>query len=355
MTMRKSRRSRAILALVLVNVLWGISFPLMRMINGLMDRAIPAGPEAASGATAIVDQLTRASFYMALRFTIAMVLLAMVMPSLFRRLTRAEWLVGMGVGLPFAAGFLLQVAGLNEIPASRSGFLTSLCVAFTPLLMIAVERRRPGSAVVMGATIALSGTAFLTGLIVPGGRFGVHLAADSTSPLGIGDALTVAAAFLFGFQIIAIDVFARRMTSERLTAGMFLAVIVVAVVVFLASATLRPAWAGLSAWAGLLTDGPFLTLTAITSVFCSALAFCLMNTHQPEVSPVQAASIYTLEPVFATLWAMWLPGVLSPMVGLDYPSESAGPMLVFGGSLIVLGNVISLEAPHGVPDGPGRG
>jgi drug/metabolite transporter (DMT)-like permease len=321
----------------------------MRMINGLMDRAVPTGPEVTSGPSPIVDQLTRASFYMALRFAIAMVLLAMVMPSLFRRLTRAEWLMGMGVGLPFAAGFLLQVAGLNEIPASRSGFLTSLCVAFTPLLMIAVERRWPRPAVVLGAAIALLGTAFLTGLLVPGGRFGVHLAADSSSPLGIGDALTVAAAFLFGFQIIAIDVFARRMSSERLTAGMFLAVIVVAVVVFVASTSPRPGLAGLSAWAGLLTHGPFLTLTTITSVFCSALAFRLMNTYQPEVSPVQAASIYTLEPVFATLWAMWLPGVLSPLIGLDYPSERADLVLVLGGALIVLGNIVSLGVPHGVP------
>jgi drug/metabolite transporter (DMT)-like permease len=347
--MRKSRRLQAILALILVNVLWGISFPLMRMINELMDRAVPAWPGTTSGAAALVDQSTRASFYMALRFTIAMVLLATAMPSLFRRLTRAEWLMGMGVGLPFAAGFLLQVAGLNELPASRSGFLTSLCVVFTPLLIIAVERRWPRPAVVMGAAIALLGTAFLTGLLVPDRRFGLHLAADSSSPLGIGDALTVAAAFLFGFQIIAIDVFARRMTSERLTPGMFLAVIVVAVVVFVASASLRPVPAGPSAWAGLLMHGPFLPLTAITSVFCSALAFRLMNTYQPEVSPVQAASIYTLEPVFATLWAMWLPGVLSPLVGLDYPSEGADQMLVLGGALIVLGNIVSLGAPHGVP------
>ena len=67
--------------------------------------------------------MTRASFYMALRFTLAMAMLGLTSPSLFRGLTRGEWLMGMGVGLPFAAGFLLQVAGLNDIPASRSGFL----------------------------------------------------------------------------------------------------------------------------------------------------------------------------------------------------------------------------------------
>ena len=100
--------------------------------------------------------------------------------------------MGMGVGLPFAAGFLLQVAGLNEIPASRSGFLTSLSVAFTPLLMIAMERRRPRIATMIGALIALAGTACLTGLLVPGGRFGLHLAADATASLGLGDALTIA-------------------------------------------------------------------------------------------------------------------------------------------------------------------
>src|SRR5579885_359993 len=172
--MRTNRRIRAIAALVSVNLLWGLSFPVMRMINRIMERAVPDGTGTRSAAAVIADQLSRASFYMALRFAMAMAILAVVMPPVFRRLRRAEWRMGMGVGLPFAAGFLLQVAGLNEIPASRSGFLTSLCVAFTPLLVIAVERRRPRIEVMVGASIAVVGTAFLTGLLVLGGRFGVH-------------------------------------------------------------------------------------------------------------------------------------------------------------------------------------
>ena len=345
--MTKTRRPRAILALILTNVLWGLSFPLMRMINALMERAVPAGPGERSTSAVVVDHLTRGSFYMALRFAIALGVLGLALPSLFRGLSRGEWLMGMGVGLPFALGFLLQVAGLNEIPASRSGFLTSLCVAFTPLLVIAMERRRPRIATMIGASIALLGTACLTGLLVPGGRFGFYPAADATALLGLGDALTVAGAFVFAFQIVSIDVFARRMPSRRArAAGMFLAVIVVAVVIFLAGTFVRPYPSGISGWAGLLPDGPFLSLTAITSVFCSALAFWLMNAYQPEVTPVQAASIYTIEPVFATLWAMWLPGMISPLVGLDYPSEAADLMLVLGGSLIVLGNIIGLAAPR---------
>jgi drug/metabolite transporter (DMT)-like permease len=343
--MTKRRRRLAILALILTNALWGLSFPLMRMINALVERAVPAGPGERSTAEVVVEHLTRASFYTAVRFALAMGILGLAMPSLFRGLSRAEWLMGMGVGLPFAAGFLLQVAGLNEIPASRSGFLTSLSVAFTPMLMVAIERRRPRIATMIGGSIALLGTAFLTGLVVPGGPFGFHLAAGSTSRLGLGDALTTLGAFIFAFQIVLIDVFARRMPSERLTAGMFAAVVVIAAIVFATGAVARPAGAGHAGWGGLLLDGPFLILTTITSVLCSALAFWLMNAYQPEVTPVQAASIYTLEPVFATLWAVWLPGCVSPMIGLVYPPESADILLVIGGSLIVLGNVIGLTAP----------
>lgn len=347
--MRTSRRTRAIVALVFVTVLWGISFPLMRAINVLMDRAVRGGPAATSTLAEIADRLTRASFYSAVRFAVASAVLAAAMPSLVRRLTRAEWLMGMGVGVPFTAGFLLQVAGLSEIPASRSGFLTSLCVVFTPLLVIAVERRRPRLLMLLGASIALLGTAFLTGLVAPGGPAGLRLAVDATARPGLGDILTVVAAFVFGFQIIVIDVFAGRMPSARLTAGMFLAALIVSATVFLAGAAIRPAVSGSAGWTALLTDGPFLSLTAITSVVCSALAFWLMNAHQPAVSPVQAASIYTLEPVFATLWAMFVPGLISPMIGLDYASERPDLKLALGGAMIVLGNIVSLAAPHGGP------
>ncbi len=342
-----NRRGRAILALVATTSLWGLSFPLMRMINVLMVRAVPAAPGGMSTASILVDQVTRASFYMAVRFAMAMAFLGLAAPGLFRGLTAAEWGMGIGVGLPFAAGFLFQVAGLNEIPSSRSGFLTSLCVAFTPIVMIAVERRRPRIAAMMGASIAILGTAFLTGLFVAGGPIGLRLSADVGARVGLGDGLTIAAAFIFAFQVVAVDLFARRMPSERLTAGMFLGVVVVAAVVGAAGALARPSPSGFSGWTALLADVPFLVLTAITAALCSTLAFWLMNRFQPEVSPVQASSIYTMEPVFATLWALWLPGLLGPAIGVDEPSEHFHASLLIGGTLIILGNVVGLsETPR---------
>ena len=94
--MTTSRRFRAIVSLVFVNALWGISFPLMRMINALMDRAVP--PESGTGSTAavIVDRLTRASFYMALRFATAMGLLAAVLMSW----SWSHWAIGLNPRAP---------------------------------------------------------------------------------------------------------------------------------------------------------------------------------------------------------------------------------------------------------------
>ncbi len=349
-----NRRARAILALVATTSLWGLSFPLMRMINVLMVRAVPEAPGGGSTASIIVDQLTRASFYMAVRFAMAMAFLGLAAPGLFRGLTAAEWGMGIGVGLPFAAGFLLQVAGLNEIPSSRSGFLTSLCVAFTPIVMIAVERRRPRIAAMIGASIAILGTAFLTGLLVTGGPLVVRPSAEAAARVGLGDILTLATAFIFAFQVVAVDLFARRMPSERLTAGMFLGVVLVAVVSGSFGVVFRPSTTGISGWTSLLADVPFLALTAVTAALCSTLAFWLMNLFQPEVSPVQASSIYTMEPIFATLWALWLPGLLGPLIGVNEPSEHFHASLLIGGALIVVGNIVGLAGPSdGIhPDGP---
>jgi drug/metabolite transporter (DMT)-like permease len=283
-----------------------------------------------------------AAFYMSVRFAIALALLAVVMPGLFRGLTREHWRLGAYVGLSFAAGSILQIVALNEIPASRSSFLTSLAVVFTPLLMVTVERRWPRPVVLAGVALALAGTAVLTGIVELGGRFGLRTAGEAATRWQLGDTLTTIAAFLFAVQIIQVDLFSRRMPTAQLTPGMFVATMSFGVVTFAAGVIAMPSSTALPARLTLLQDGSFMTLTVVTSLLCTVAAFYLMNKYQPFVTPADAALIYTLEPIFATFWAMWLPGLISPLVGLDYPSEEPGWQLTAGGLLVVAGNVLAL-------------
>jgi drug/metabolite transporter (DMT)-like permease len=67
-----------------------------------------------------------------------------------------------------------------------------------------------------------------------------------------------------------------------------------------------------------------------------------MNKYQPSVSAVQAAVIYTLEPLFATSWAMILPLALSTMCGVVYGNEIISWSLILGGGTIILANVLAL-------------
>jgi drug/metabolite transporter (DMT)-like permease len=322
---------RAAGVLLLVNVLWGVSFPVMKMIDQVMARHEPAPADSLS-------RLAGAGFYTAVRFAVSLVLLAVLLPRLFRGLTGRHWLMGAGVGLPFFGGFLLQYMALREIPASRSGFLTSLTVVFTPLVILAAGRR-PRRSVLAGAALAVLGTAVLTGVCEVSGA-GLRLADDVTAQVGPGDGLTVLAALLFTGQIFAVDRFSRAMPPEKLTPGMFVAVT--------AAAALVSAACG---WgehvrvvrAAELDDPGFLQLTLVTSLFCTVLAFYLMNKYQGRLAPSHAALIYTAEPVCATLWAMLLPDLLSPHYNLAYASESPGMGLVVGGGLVLLGNLVALR------------
>jgi drug/metabolite transporter (DMT)-like permease len=67
-----------------------------------------------------------------------------------------------------------------------------------------------------------------------------------------------------------------------------------------------------------------------------------MNKYQCYVPPAHAALIYTLEPIFATGWAVWLPGLVSPLIGIRYASERPGWETVVGGLLVIAGNGLAL-------------
>ena len=117
-----------ILGLVVVNALWGLSFPLMRAVNLISNQRLGEWEDSANSFL----HLQTTSFLIAIRFFVAGLLLRLVLPSLFVGLRWQHWVGGLGLGAVFATGLVLQTLGLNYIDASRSGFLTSMSMFFTP-------------------------------------------------------------------------------------------------------------------------------------------------------------------------------------------------------------------------------
>src|ERR671915_2299721 len=67
--------------------------------------------------------------FLALRFALASVALA----PLLREMTRRTLLVGAGIGLVLAMGYLFQTLGLLYTTPTNSGLITGLFVVFAPL------------------------------------------------------------------------------------------------------------------------------------------------------------------------------------------------------------------------------
>ena len=99
-----------------------------------------------------------------------------------------------------------------------------------------------------------------------------------------------------------------------------------------------------------VSTGPLAaTLIALTLV-CSLLAFLMMNRWQPFVDATTAGIVYCTEPLFATVFALFLPAWLAWFVEIEYTNESATPHLLIGGALITIANILIALKPHAPAD-----
>ncbi len=339
-----ARQWIAVAALIGVNALWGLSFPIMKSLNLQMERYFGLENDSVPSTLSVAFS----SGMIGLRFLMSLVVLCLFCPNLVRGASRSEWRAGFLVGLLFYVGLVLQVMGLATIPASRSGFLTSLTAVFTPVLTAVFFRKSISSNVVLGVVIALLGVSILTGLIVfDAGRIG--FAPDAISKWTIGDSLTTLGAVLFTGQLLLVDYYGKKLNATAITPGMFLAVALAAMLTFgvLHSAALNSMPAHLAhawqSWSILFLSPLFLGIILFLAVVCSVLAFLGMNTYQPRITAVQASIIYSSEPVFASFWALFLPGLLGTLENrIGYRNEIISAPLILGGVFVLIANIVSL-------------
>ncbi len=285
---------RATLWLLLMCVVWGSSFFSMGL-----------GLEGMAGA---VGKAAAPSAFIFLRFLAALAIMPLAFPRAVRGLTRRVFLDGFLLSLPFYAGFLLQVTGLGSTTPTVSAFLTNLTVVLTPLLGRLFFRERLTRANVMGVLVSLGGVYVLTN---PAG-----------GGLGTGEVLTAACALAFAVQIQLTNVVTRRSPPEGVTLVMF------ACAVVFSGATLPVLGVGPRDLARAL-GAPHAAWTVLyTAAACSVVAITIMNRFQREVPPTRAAVLYTLEPVFAAVFAAALVG--EPMTFRK----------ILGGAIIVGGNLV---------------
>ncbi len=218
---------------------------------------------------------------------------------------------------------LLQMDALNFSPASTSAFLTQGYVVILPLVAAIRTRALPPLRTIVCVLVSALGLAVLSGF----DWSGVHL--------GRGESETLWAACSFALQILCLDAQRYRGNRPRVVTTIMFAC-VATLLVPLALGTMRSA-----SELGLLFATPMsLVLVFVLTVPCTIIAFSLMNRYQPEVSASEAGIIYGVEPLFASLLALFLPGIFASLAHLQYANEQLGVRLLLGGGLVVAANVL---------------
>jgi len=186
----------------------------------------------------------------------------------------AIWWAGIKLGFWLSLAYAAQTIGLQYTSASQSAFITVLNVIIVPLLAVAAGQRITPP-VWLAAVMAIVGVGLMT---------------NGLAGLNIGDAWTLLCAFGYAVYVLRLGAYARRFPVLPLTCTQLFGVVLFALVWVGAE---QPAMHDLP-WAILLYLG--LATTALTT--------WLQTQGQRYISATEAAVIYTLEPVWAAIFAV---------------------------------------------------
>ena len=298
--------------LLLGTALWALSFPSVKAIMTAHETLVPGANSLFISALCVVY-----------RFAIAAVIMVILAARTLPKLTRSELWQGAGLGLFGGAGILLQVDGMSDIPASTSAFLTQCYCLFIPIWVALCHRRWPAGKVFLSCGLVVAGVAVLAGVDW------------KTFRLGRGELETLAGSVLFTGQILWFErpKFAGNNVSH-FSIVMFVTMALLCLPVALAYAP------SAGAWKAAFSTAPTLGFLAILVFPCTLGAYLLMNHWQRFVPATHAGLIYCVEPVFTSLFALFLPGWFSSWAGIDYPNETLRMTLLVGGGLITFANVL---------------
>src|SRR3954451_2143441 len=258
--MQVPSRAAPAVALVLVTAVWGVT--LVQIKDAL--------------------ELYPLFAFLAVRFAIAVGVLAVPAAQRLRSLGADGVVAGGALGALLAAGYALPTAGLERTTVSAAGFVTGMYVVLTPVFGLVLFRLRAERSVWIGVALALAGLALLSGI-----------SAGSVS----GDLLVLAAAALYALQIASMERFAPRYDPLAFTTVEMTAAFVGFAVVAAALGQIE-APSGATVWAALL----------VTGIFASALGYLVQAWAQQRTSASRTALIFALEPVFAGIFGYALAG-----------------------------------------------
>ena len=255
------------------------------------------------------------SLYIVIRFCIALILCFIFFGKHIVKISKKTAMQGGLLGIFWGFGFLLQTFGLKYTTITNTAFITNLCVVLTPFVywMISKEKVKP-----------------LAKVSVVIGFAGVYVLANpSIGEVNSGDLLILASTIFWALYISYLHIFTKGTAdfalNTQLIAFQFIVGLAIVLGYFFAF------------------ELPTVYFTLNTALIVSILFNALMASFlvsfiqisvQKYTTPVNAALIFALEPIFASVFSfIFMNEVLS---GRGYIGAALMLLAIFVGDTLGL-------------------
>lgn len=278
----RNRSIAAELGIVLVTMIWGSSFVVVK------------------NATDTVPVATM----IAVRFGVAAIFLSFIFFKRLKKLTRSDIKCGLLIGLENFLAFQLQTVGVKYTTAGNNAFLTAVYCVIVPFLYWAIKKQKPRFFHLIAAGLCMTGVGLLS------------IQNDFT--MNFGDLLSVSCGLFFALQIVTISILTEKNDPILLCITQSAATALFALPVALLTETIPSS----------LPTSSVLFLLYL-ALIGTMLTTVLQNVSQKYISPSKASLIMTLESVFGTV------------CGIIFLHESFTPRSFGGFALIFMAILLS--------------
>lgn len=273
--------------LLLVSCIWGGTFPFIRDSMSYIS----------------------ASGFVALRFGLAALLLLPLAIPRFRKTRRPLLIAAIVMGLLNGIGYYAQTVGLQTISSAESAFITALTVILIPFFAPFFGSGKPNFLEVVCAGVCIFGVYILTG---------AQLHSISAAVL-IAYALTFLCAITTALSVIYLQKVSAHIHDYRLF--IFYQILVTA---FIPLGIFIHAKPTVIHWHVSLIFG-----LAYCILLSTALTIYLQTKYQRYVTPTKVGIIFTMESVFASVFAFL------------FNDEAITRSILIGGGMILISLLVS--------------
>lgn len=226
--------------------------------------------------TAIALEYVTAYQVMAGRFVLATLILIILFGYKFKKFTKNVIWKGALLGTFLYIGFALQTVGLEYTTPSKIAFLTAVNVVIVPIIAYLIYKRRIDRYEIIGSILAIVGIGFLS--------------MQGSMKMNIGDALSLACAVAFAFDIFYTNLFVQKEDAISLTIVQFITAALLSVISVLMQGDLPTT-----------IEKEAMYSIVYLAVFSTTVAYLFQNMAHQYTTATKAAILLSTESFFGML------------------------------------------------------